>query len=239
MTAAHPPFESEEKVEMRRRCEVAVDQAGHKLVDVVALELPDSGLRGALKGDLRSMDGSGVRYCYCIRPLEESAPPKWIINMAAHVRKLENVKLVVVYEQVSPELERACAEAGLGVLILESDDSFRVVVDFDQVLPAAVAEEMKSRVDALRRDMERRLRIALDALSERNQSVAGLTANMPPKEKSKYLLDIEQGFRVWDDWSSDISKKLDGLGVNPTPEAIASIEVEIVAGPSLSGMDGQ
>ncbi|MCB0909953.1 MAG: hypothetical protein KDB63_22885 [Nocardioidaceae bacterium] len=228
------PFESTEKAGMRERCVIAVDQAGHQSVeDLERLELPDSGLKARLKGDLQSLDDAGVRYFYYVRPLIEDAPPKWLVNFGLHVRKLANVKLNLVYEQVSPELEKACAAAGLGVLVLEADDTFRVVVDFDSVMPADLASDVVDRIDAIRREMERKLEMGQSALNARTQQVTELTQSMSSKKKEGYLLQIELEFRAWDDWSVAMSKKLDALRMKPEADAIERVAREVSDGPTI------
>src|SRR4051812_24700760 len=97
------PFEEPAKIEMRAACEVAIDQAGHQIVEKrVALAVEDPGVEGRLKGDMQSLDSEGHRYCYYLRPRTGEALPEWLAKLASAAHGVPDIKLYIVVRDASP-----------------------------------------------------------------------------------------------------------------------------------------
>ena len=92
--------------EMCDRCEIAIDQAGHELVDEpVPVDIPgDIGILGGIKGDLQSIDDDGYRYCYYVRTSKDAALPGWLANLAPAAHQISNTKVYLVAPETSSSL---------------------------------------------------------------------------------------------------------------------------------------
>ena len=135
-------FQEPAKTEMVSRCKIAIDLAGYDLVDPpVKVQLPDtSELQGVLKGDLQSLDGEMVRYCYYVRANEMPILPTWLANLAEVCHDISDTKFYIVVPETNPGFERSCKAAGAGLLLLSDDNEFQHVLNFDTTLPDAKEE---------------------------------------------------------------------------------------------------
>lgn len=231
MTTAPAPYEIPSKTDLRSRSEVAVDQAGHELVSSpVAIDLPGASIKGRLRGDLQSLDEDGARYCYYIRTSAEDQLPQWLADFGQNVRRVAGVKLVVVYEEVSPELERSCQAAGAGLVILTEDNRFEVIVNFDDVTPEVLLEEQREAVSELRRDLDRKLDLRRTSLQKRISSVSEITRSMTEEMATNFMSNLETNLKRVDDWGYEMSKRLDVVYSDYSALALATIRSEIEAG---------
>jgi hypothetical protein len=223
---------------MRQRCEVAVDQAAHVLVtDPEYINLPDSGLNARLKGDLQSLDAEGVRYCYFLRPSPDSAPPQWLGNFGAHVRKVPNVQVLGVYYEATDALREAYRNAGLGLLVLRDDSTFELVVDFDLVAPDRPSDEILQELTELRRELERKIAAARADVAQRNGSINKLTEGMKPAAKTQYMTTIETEYRLWTEWADELSRELDELHVKFDQERFETVKTRVQVGAIEAGTE--
>ena len=202
------PFEDPRKTDMRGRCEVAIDAAGYELVAApVARQVP--GLNGAIRGDLQSLDGEDVRCAYYLRPEGDKPVPQWIVTLAEAARDLGDLRLFVVVTRVSEVLEKSCRAAGVGLLHLTQEDTFDLVVDPDEIDPAALQEQLRARVEDARRRLELKLNLNKSALEENYSRVNDLTTGMPQKTRDDYIEKVEEAINRWEGWSQRISEMLD------------------------------
>jgi hypothetical protein len=203
------PFEEPRKADMRARAVVAIDAAGYELVSTPkAFPIP-AGLRGAIKGDLQSLNGEQVRQAYYLRPEGGKPIPQWLVNLAAAARNIEDLRLFVVVTEVSSVLEKSCRASGVGLLRLTDDDTFELVVDPSESDPVAIASALEVEIKTLRRRMETKLNLNKGTLEQNYSKVNELTAGMPPNTRDQYIETVEQAASRWDEWGIRISELLD------------------------------
>ncbi|MCZ7589943.1 MAG: hypothetical protein M5U27_14015 [Gaiella sp.] len=205
------PFEEPAKTEMRASCEIAIDQAGHERVEKpLTVDLPTgSSLRGRLKGDLQSLDGEGSRYCYYLRPRAGDALPEWLANLAMAAHELADIKVYVVVNEATPLFERSCKAAGAGLLLINDDNEFERVLDFDTTLPEMLEADLKSKIDGARRALEAKLDLNRNDLRGRFERVGELTRGMDPAVADKYQENVERQYKIWTEWGDRTSARLD------------------------------
>jgi hypothetical protein len=233
------PFEEPAKIEMRAGCEVAIDQAGFQLIDPPdAVEVPDDvanrfALQGRPKGDLQSADAEGTRICYYLRPRAEDALPEWLAKLATAAHSVSGVKLYVVVPSASPTFEKSCKVAGAGLLVLTEDREFSVILDFDTTLPEALDAQLKDSITTVRRDLEAKRDLKLKELQGRFERVGELTQGMAPEVADPYVTGVERLYKIWVEWSDDLSTQLDAALAERDLSALARITDEIERGPTL------
>ncbi len=226
------PFEDPRKTEMRGRCEVAIDHASHESVDdVVSIGLPvESGLNGAIRGDLQSLDGEGVRYAYYLRPESNRPLPQWLGNLARATHQMDGVRLYVVVSDVSAVMERSCRAAGAGLLRLTAENIFEHIVDPSEFDPSKLRAEFRNRVSDLRRRLETKLDLNLRSIEQRFARVDELTQGMSSEIRDKYIAECEEADYRWRGWGEDMSTRLDEALEAQDDDELKAIERELVRG---------
>ena len=148
-------YEDPIKTDMRVAAEIAIDQAGFTLVpEPVRVAVPaDLKMVGSIVGDLQSLDGSGRRTFYYLRPTIDAAVPKWIANLARASHAIEAGSLYVVVAEVSSTFIDSCRDAGAGVLRLTDDGVFEVILDYSDTAPKSIEAAREIRITTLRRDI--------------------------------------------------------------------------------------
>ncbi len=229
------PFEEPAKTEIVSRCKIAIDLAGHDLVDTPAkVQLPEtSELRGVLKGDLQSLDGEGVRYCYYVRPNEVSSLPTWLANLAGVCHEILDTKFYIVVPETNPSFERSCKAAGAGLLLLSDDNEFQHVLNFDTTLPEAAGERFAEEIKELRADFFSKLSLHQGKLQSRFESIGGLTAGMSDERASSYSEGVERLHRQWNRWGEEIAKELDRVLGEKDIARLSDLREAIDSGPLL------
>lgn len=233
------PFEMPAKTQLRDRCLVAVDQAGYVLVDApVAFPLPDgSGLQGAVKGDVQSVDDDGITYCFYLRPQADRVLPKWLANLAAASHSIPSVKLYVVAEEPSPEFQRSCRTAGAGLLELTADDSFSHVLEYDDLVPEDAGAHFLAAVNETRRAMEDALNMNLALIQTRIERVSEATHGMPDMLAEAYKASVEREYSVWSRWGDDMSARLDLVFSSRDEAGLQLVARDVARGPVLDSED--
>jgi hypothetical protein len=206
------PFEDPRKTDMRGRCEIAIDAAGHELATSLSTYPLPEGLTGVIKGDLQSVDGEDVRHIYYLRPIANKAVPQWLVTTAAAARGRDDVRVLLVVEDIGAVLESSCENRGVGLLRLTEDNAFEMVVDPDDFEPEAIEEEMTTRIREARRRMEQKLDLKKSGLEKDYGRVDEITSGMPGKTREVYIESVEQALTRWDEWGVEISQKLDEAG---------------------------
>ena len=229
------PFEEPAKTEMVSGCRIAIDLAGHDLVDPPAkIQLPEtSELRGVLKGDLQSMDSEGVRYCYYVRPNEVSNLPTWLANLAEVCHEILDTKFYVVVLDTNPSFERSCKAAGAGLLLLSDDNEFQHVLDFDTTLPEAADERFAEEIKKLRAYFFSKLSLHQGELQSRFESIGELTAGMSDERASNYREGVERLHSQWTRWGEEIAKELDRVLSEKDVAGLLKLREAIDSGPLL------
>lgn len=228
------PFEEPAKTDLRDRCEIAVDQAGYELVETPkSIPYPeDIELNGSIRGDVQSLDASGVRTCYYVRPQRSTSLPKWLANIARASHSVTAVRFYLVVNDSTIELERACRESGAGLLSINLDNAFEVVVDYDAVQPRSRDAAFEDREAEVRRRLETRVNLKRTELELRFSKLAELTNGMPAHVADKYTQEVERMHSLWTDWGDDIGRKLDAAFATKDPDELEAISLEVEHGPN-------
>src|SRR5262249_39752559 len=144
---------------------------------------------------------------------------------------LNDTCLFVVTGEASPDFERACKAAGAGLLVINDDNEFSLVIDFAATLPAPMEQEFQQNVQAARRHMELLLETSRDDLRIRREKVAEHTRGMPDKLVDEYLDNIERQVKIWEAWVGRISRRLDDVLAARDEAGLGQINIEIDEGP--------
>jgi hypothetical protein len=227
------PFEDPRKTEMRSRCEVAIDAAGHDQVQApLAIPLPlGSALRGSIKGDLQSVDGDGIRYCYYLRPGGTGALPQWLANFATVAQEIENCCFCVVVEEDDAQMVSSCRRAGAGLLLLTQESSFEWLVHPSEWSPDADRAAFLEQVRVVRRRLEAKLELNVTAIQENFSNVQQLTQGLSADRRDEYVRDLEVSHVMWREWSDSMSARLDQAAARQDDAELKAIERQIMSGP--------
>jgi len=226
------PFEDPRKTEMRGRCEVAIDVAGHDLAEIISIRPPEAAaIHGSIKGDLQSVDGDGLRYCYYLRPGKPGALPQWIASIASAAQEVSGCEVYVVVEEISPEMIESSRSAGAGLLLLTEDDAFDWLVDPSDWSPDAERAIFIAEVKEVRRLLEARLSLNMNAIQDNFSKVQQLTQGFSPQKRDEYVSDLEQARVMWSSWSDDLSARLDAVAASRNKGELELIKSAIEAGP--------
>ena len=229
-------FEEPSKTEIRAACAIAIEQAGFEVsINPVSLQLPPSlNLKGTLTGDLQSVDASGNRKIYFVRPGVDDSLAKWLVNYARASHLIQQAELYVVVKEFSESFKESCISAGAGLLRLTDDGTFEVEVDWNDVSPIDISAELDQKTSDMRRAMEAKLKLGRGEIQERYQSVTKIVSIMDSKTGDKYISRVEQDYKSLDDWGLKISQQLDSITPDTTASALKSIQEAIEVGPVLS-----
>lgn len=230
-----PVFEEPLKAEMRGACEVALDQAGYEVVaKPVSFVLPASmGLKGALVGDIQSLDAAGNRTFYHLRPGAIDVLPQWLANLARASHLLREGEFYVVVQQSTPNLERSCRAAGAGLLHLTDTGEMDVLISYESVTPVDVGKATADRISKLRRQLDGKMKLVRDDISSRYQQVRSIVSTLDEPVADAYVTRVETDYRVLDDWGDTLSRELDSLNVESSEADFTAVEDLIVDGPKL------
>jgi hypothetical protein len=225
-------YEDPRKTLMRERCEIAIDSAGYTLRTPVSIPFSaGSPLQGAIVGDLQALDVDGVVHVYYLRPETTKPLPQWLSNLAIEARKIERVRLYVIVEASSPVLDKTCRAAGAGLLRLDENGLFEIVVDIGEADVAAQQESFRKQLAGIRRKLENKLDLNVDEVKSNFGTVARITAGMPEKKRENYLKDVERQLERWRGWGERMSAQLDETLASGDPAALSRIDEEIDKGP--------
>jgi hypothetical protein len=218
-------FEDPRKTDLRERVAIALDAAGYEVVvEPEPIQMPGEELQGAIVGDIQSVDADGARTVYCLRVSSARPIPQWLANWSRATLEIDGVSLyVVVDEEPSAELDRSCRAAGAGLLILRSD-GLEAVIKAGEIPAELRDRQCAERVTDLRRKMETRLRLQLDAIQSNYTSAQELTATFPDDVQDDYMSDIESHADRWRRWAEDISQALDSVASTCDEEEFELIE---------------
>ncbi|MEY9260033.1 hypothetical protein ABH903_003071 [Brevibacterium epidermidis] len=226
-------FEDPAKTDLVAACEVAIDIAGYQLVSKrIRVPLP-GGLKGSLRGDLQSLDAQDNRTFYFVRPNPDDALPKWLANYARASRELRVGPMYVVVDRCSSAFEASCAAAGAGLLLINDENEFDVVLLWEDQDPSALEEALSVRLGELRREMERKLKLETEGVKQRHKNVSALVYDMPSDLGNGYLKKIEVEYKRVEDWGHYVSSRLDAVTAMSASHDVPDIEQLISAGPLL------
>jgi hypothetical protein len=203
------PFEDPRKTDMRARSEIAVDASGHELVNKPVSFAIGGDLKGAIKGDLQSLDGNEVRYVYYLRPEVKRPVPQWLVNLAAAAREQDHLKLYAVVTVVTEAFEKSCRAGRVALLRLTDENTFEMIVDADELDSAEIAAQLKAEIRTLRRRMEKKLALNQGSIESSYSKVNELTRGMEADARDNYINAVERAANRWDDWGARISSMLD------------------------------
>jgi hypothetical protein len=228
-----PVFEEPMKAEMRGACEVALDQAGYEVVATpVRFILPAAmGLKGALVGDLQSLDGAGNRIFYHLRPGAIEVLPQWLANLARASHVLREGEFYVVVQETSPSLEKSCRAAGAGLLRLSDTGEMEMLIPYESVKPVDLTQQLAARTSKLRRLLDGKMKLVRDHISSRYQQVSAIVATLDEPVADAYVTRVEADYRLLDDWGDMISRELDALNAESPDSDISAVEELIAEGP--------
>ncbi len=232
------PFEDPRKSDFRDRVTLALDAGGHQLIATpAAIPLPaEAGLRSLLKGDLQTRDSDGYLNSFYLR-LDPAKPvPGWISSMARVTHTMERTRLFVVVEEVTVAIEASCRACGAGLLILRTD-----AYELDRIVNPAdwsaevTGVEFKSQVKDLRRLLENKRDLNLDAAAAHYREVMEATAGMEPDAAAGWLRPVERQSEIYRQWAEELSAAIDGADAAGDLEALEVIGRRIAEGPEPYG----
>jgi hypothetical protein len=230
------PYEDPRKASMRSKCEIAIDAAGYSLREVSPIPFAaGSLLKGSLLGDLQATDADNVVHVYYLRPEVNRPLPQWLSNLAVEARKLSGVKMYVIVEALSTVLEKTCRGCGAGLLRLDENGRFEIVVDAGEIEDAAAKEAVRLRVTGLRRKLETKLELNINEIKSSFSTVVRVTAGMAEKKRDEYLRDVEKQLERWRAWGDDLSAQLDEVAALGIAERLDEIGRLIDKSPTNNG----
>jgi hypothetical protein len=225
-------YEEPAKTEMRLASEVAIDRAGYALVtDLVTVSFDDQDIHGGLRADLQSLDSDGRRSFYFVRPGADGTLPKWLATLARAARRDGAGAFHVVVREVRESFRASCAAAGAGLLRLTDDESFEVVLDFDDLVPTGIEPDRAEQVRLLRREMETKVDFRQKEIEQRVNMARPHMADMDDEVGERYEERFEREYGDVDEWGDEISRELDAVAEAPTDARIAAVRERIAAGP--------
>lgn len=223
-------FEDPRKTDMRARAEIAVDDAGHELVQSPVSFPLGGGLRGAIRGDLQSLDGHQVRHAYYLRPEAKRPVPQWLINVAKDARTRENLVVHAVVVEVTDQIVKSCRAGRVGLLLLREENTFEQIVDPSAEDSEEIAAQLRDRIKTARRRMENKLNLNRSDIEERFSKVNELTRGMDHEVRDRYIESVERAGTSLDEWGTRVSTMLDEAAGNGDETLIESAEALIEAG---------
>jgi hypothetical protein len=226
-------FEDPRKTELRERCWVALDEAGYDVEpEPDPIEIPpETGLQGQIVPDLISTNGTGHRSVYCVRTTSVKPLPQWLANWSRATNTMDRLDLYVVIEEIpSPELVKSCEAAGAGILLLRLE-GIEVVLTAGVVPEDIARQECRKKIATLRRRLENKLHLQLEAIDANFTEASTLTAKFPDDVEDEYINRIEASGVEWRQWADDLSERLDAEAADCAEDALAAIEVALERGP--------
>jgi hypothetical protein len=187
-------------------------------------------LKGAIVGDIQSLDGEQVRYAYYLRPDPSKALPQWLINFARAAAEDPTIRIYVVVHEVTTAIEKTCGACGAGLLRLTVDNTVEQILEFGAVDPARRQAEFEAKVKDARRRLETKLSLNLKTVDVNYGRVTELTRGMPAKTRDEYIEGVEEAERRWRDWADELSSRLDGVQASQDENELLSIESLIKEG---------
>jgi hypothetical protein len=206
------PFEDPRKQDLEGRVRIALDAAGYSVADdIVAIELPlEAGLRGKLRGDIQTI-GERSRSAFFVRPDSTKAVPQWIANLARAAHDVDDTRVYIVVEEVTGLIEQSCKACGAGLLVLKSTDEYELemVVRPEDYEPADEDASFRAEIRSLRRRLESKLKLNLEAATSDFLKVRELTVEVAAEIREEYLSAVEDSDARWREWGDRISARLD------------------------------
>jgi hypothetical protein len=209
-------YEDPRKSEMRERCWVALDEAGYDVEpEPEPIEIPpESGLRGRIVADLVTVNGAGDRSAYCLRTSSVKPLPQWLANWSRATKQMDRLDLYIVIEEApSPELRRSCEAAGAGILLLRLE-GLEVVLGAGAIPEDVAKEECRQRMVVLRRRLENKLHLQLEAIDANYNEARVITARFPDELEDDYINRIETSGVEWRQWAEELSERLDAMSAD-------------------------
>jgi hypothetical protein len=227
------PFEDPRKTELRERVSAAIDAAGYELIEPRPIKLPpELQLKGAIIGDIQSIDGDQVVHAFYVRTEWNRAVPQWLANLSLAAHKMRGVKVYIVVEQVSSTIERTCRASGTGLLRIGGTHPYALeqIVNPDEYSAETQTEIHREEVRKLRRLLEGKLTMNLRAVGDNYAKVQELTQGMTPDRRDFYISTVEDTDKRWREWGVRISERLDELSGTPDEEELRATAREIERG---------
>lgn len=225
-------FEDPRKTLLRERFVAALDAAGYEIgEEPEPIVIPGAtGLHGRIVPDVQSVDSNGRDALYCLRPSASKPLPQWLAKWARAAVEMGLDLYVVVDDAPSSDLERSCRAAGAGLLLLQID-GMQIVVDAGEVPEELRNEECIRRVSDLRRRLDNKLRLHLDAIESDFTNARSLTAEMPDDVQDDYVSGITEHGERWREWGEDISEALDAILASCEEDEFVLIEETLAQDP--------
>jgi hypothetical protein len=225
-------YEDPRKTELRERAWVALDEAGYDVEpEPPAIDIPpESGLQGRIIADLISVNGQGHRSVYCLRTSSSKPLPQWLANWSRATKHMDDLDLYVVIEDSpSVELVRSCEACGAGVLVLRIE-GIEVALGAGAIPEDVAREGFRKRVADVRRRLENKLHLQLEAIDANFNEARVITARFPDELEDDYINRIETSGIEWRQWADELSLRLDALGGELNEEELTAIEQDLDQG---------
>jgi hypothetical protein len=143
---------------------------------------------------------------------------------------MDNVQVYVVVEEDSAILEQTCRAAGAGLLRIQEDNTFDLLVDPTEYDAAHRDAEFSAKVSELRRRLESKLNLQLTAVQENFARVNEMTSGMLPEKRDGYIRSVEETDSLWRGWGDEVSQRLDEVDASRDGNELKVIERMIVEG---------
>lgn len=227
------PFEDPAKTALIKRCRVAIENAAYTPLDEPEhLPIPEEvDLQGVVRGDLQSVDGSGTRYVYVVRPGRLEHVPVWVLNWARACHMMDNVEFYVVVVEHSEGLPAECERGGVGLLIIDDADSFQLLHSFRASLPPELNEALEKRARGLRRELESKSELLQQEIKSRFSRVGTLTSDFSDKLATEYTKDLENEYQKESLWAEGVASLIDQAITDRTQGLLDQAESMLHAGP--------
>jgi len=192
---------------------VALEASGHLVEpDPEPIEFPGNvEAFGGITGDIRTTDSGGIRHAYFVRVDGTRAIPGWLVTFARASHDIEDLKVLVIVDEPSSVLEASCRSAGAGLLALRETGEYMldVVVSPDEYDRDRISREFTERVTGLRRQLENRQDLELEAARGRYRDTQDAVEGMPLDRAEEYLARVEGEPEAVRQWAETISGRLD------------------------------
>jgi hypothetical protein len=225
-------FEDPSKTSLRERLGAALDSAGFDVDESrspmpypAGTTLPGPGIRA----DVSCTDSGGTKHLYFVR-LNASKPlPGWLSTNVRLAFDLTGVEAHVAVTDNSAQIRAECAGLGVGLVLVKTDGSLERVLPYAPPDQTAATKQFQSEVKDARRRLETKVEMHLSRLQRNFDQIMTETAGMPDGIQAKYRMNVEKQAVGWEEWLTEISERLDAVGVSEDSAALADIRAEILA----------
>jgi len=128
-----------------------------------------------------------------------------LANWSRATKHLDRLDLyVVVEESPSTDLVRSCEASGAGILILRLE-GIEIALVAGAISEEVAQEECRKKIAELRRRLENKLHLQLEAIDANFNDAGRFTVRFPDELEDDYINRIETSGVEWRQWADDLS----------------------------------